>query len=118
MVKPEKYLDFIALDEIRIKGHRIWIEHILLPHLTEGLGREELSDWFPTLSAAEIDAVLAYYRLHRPEVDTYLKSVRDQEDAAFQAAARNPSPAVRRLRELKSTLAAEGKLPSEAMRGG
>lgn len=118
MGTPEEYLDVVSPDEIRIKGHRIWIEHVLLPHVNEGLGPEELADWFPTLSAAEINALLAYYRLHRAEADAYLRTVREQQDAVFREAARNPSPAMRRIGELRAKLAAEGTLPSQALPPG
>lgn len=117
MELPERYLDFAGPDEIRVKGHRVWIEHVLVPHLNQGLGPEELGAWFPTLSADEIGAVLAYYRQHRPEVDAYLRRVGEQQEAAFLEAERNPSPAMRRIRGLRK-LASEGMLASETLRRG
>jgi uncharacterized protein (DUF433 family) len=118
MGKPEEYLDFVAPDEIRIKGHRIGIEHVLFAHLDQGVRPEALGSLFPTLSRAELDGVLAYYRLHRPEMDVYLKGVREREDAVFRQAEMSPSPAMRRVGELRAKLASEGKLPSQPLRRG
>jgi hypothetical protein len=43
-------------------------------------------------------------------MDAYLEGVREREDALFRQAEMSPSPAMRRVGELKAKLASEGKL--------
>jgi uncharacterized protein (DUF433 family) len=113
MDTPEQYLDVVAPDEIRVKGHRIGIEHVLLPHVRHGLGAGELARGLPTLSATEIGAVLAYYHEHRAEADAYLRAVREREERAFAEAERNPPPGVRRLLALRTRRGADGTVPTQ-----
>lgn len=114
MREPESYLAFVGPDEIRIKGHRIGIESVLIAHLEEGMTVDQLRARFPTLAPEEIEAVLEYHRQHRSDVDAYLQTVREHEDRVFEEAARNPSPAARRLSALRDRSTAEARLPGPA----
>jgi hypothetical protein len=118
MGKAEEYLEFVAPDEISVKGSRIGIESVPFAHLDQGVPPDELRSWFPALSAAEIEAVLGYARLHGAGVEKYLQAVRGREERVFRRAELNPSPAMRLIRELRAKLAAEGKLPGQALRRG
>jgi hypothetical protein len=53
----EDYFDFVSLDEIQIKGHRIWIENILYEYIHNALSADELVQRFPTLSLEQINGV-------------------------------------------------------------
>ena len=46
----EDYFDFLAPNDIRLKGHRIGIETILFDYLELGLFAEDIAVRYPTLS--------------------------------------------------------------------
>jgi uncharacterized protein (DUF433 family) len=55
----------------RIRGHRVPV-HRIAGWWRLGLTVEEIAAKHPTLGPAEIHAALAYYHLHRGEIDGYL----------------------------------------------
>ena len=59
----------------RIRGHRVAV-HRIAGWWQLGLSIEEISEKHATLSPAEIHAALAYYHLHRAEIDGYLAEER------------------------------------------
>jgi len=80
---------------IRIRGHRITIEHILERYLG-GESAEQLAAHFETLTREEIDAVIAYYHAHQGALDHYLVCGWAAELAAMRAYdAQAPSPGQR-----------------------
>jgi len=104
----EGYFDFLAPDDIRIKGTRVGIETVLDDYLS-GASPEEIAARYRTLTLEQVSATITYYLSHRQEVDLYLEHWRTYSEAAWQEQQRNPSPVTRRLRELKARrLAAAG----------
>ncbi len=98
----EDYFDRFSADDIRIKGHRIGIEDVLLLYL-DGYSPEEIAARFPTLRLVEIYATITYYHARRAEVDAYLTrlaawSAQREQHADAQA----PSAVVERLGALKA----------------
>jgi uncharacterized protein (DUF433 family) len=65
----------------RIRGHRVGV-HRIAGWWQLGLSIEEIAEKQATLGPAEIHAALAYYHLHRAEIDGYLA-----EERAILAAA-------------------------------
>jgi hypothetical protein len=57
---PETYLIFASPDEIRLKGHRVWLEHIV-PYFQQGKTDEEIVITLPTLTLDEVAGVRAWY---------------------------------------------------------
>jgi uncharacterized protein (DUF433 family) len=96
----EDYFDFLAPNDIRLKGHRIGIETILFDYLELGLSAEEIALRYPTLSLEEVHATLAYYWRHQVELDAYLQAASEHEERMIQEQERHPSPAVKRLYQL------------------
>jgi uncharacterized protein (DUF433 family) len=68
----EEYLDFADPGEIRIQGHRVWLEHVVYEHVHNGLAPDELIARFPSLTPDEIYAVLLYYYRNQASVDLYV----------------------------------------------
>ena len=97
----ESYFDFLSPDDIRIKGTRVGIETVLDDYLN-GASPEEIAARYRTLTLEQVYATVTYYLRHREEVDAYLARWRAYTEAAWQEQQRNPSPVVRRLRELKA----------------
>jgi uncharacterized protein (DUF433 family) len=96
----EDYFDFLAPNDIRLKGHRIGIETILFDYLELGLSAEEIALRYPTLSLEEVHATLAYYWRHQVELDAYLRAASEHEERMIREQERHPSPAVKRLYQL------------------
>lgn len=68
----EDYFDFLGPNEIKIKGHRIWMEHVLEEYLFRDMTVEELAQRFDTLSKEQILAVLLYYHHNKEAMDRYM----------------------------------------------
>ena len=96
----EDYFEFEG-DAIRIKGHRIWLEHILEYYLS-GYKPEEIAREFPGLSLEKIYAAITYYQAHRSEVDAYLIRVDEQKERDYQESLKQPSPLRDRLKALNA----------------
>ena len=92
---PETITLPLKLDEnraIRVSGTRVTLD-TLISFYQQGETPEGLHDGFPTVSLADIYAVIAYYLAHQPEMDAYLAQRRAAADRARQAwEAQNPSP--------------------------
>jgi len=96
----EDYFDFLAPNDIRIKGTRIGIETILSDYLDLGLFAEQIATRYRTLSLEQVYATLTYYWHNRAQVDAYLRSVDEEIEHQRREQDLHPSPAVQRLREL------------------
>jgi uncharacterized protein (DUF433 family) len=48
-MRVEDYLEFVSPGETRIRGHRVWLEHILDEHIGREMTPTELLRRFPTL---------------------------------------------------------------------
>jgi uncharacterized protein (DUF433 family) len=59
-----------------ITGHRVGV-HRVAGWWKVGLSIEEIGERLSTLKPAEIHAALAYYHLHRQEIEGYLQEERD-----------------------------------------
>lgn len=53
---------------LRIAGHRIKVQHIVVDHEFLGMCPDEICDQHPGLSLAEVYAALSYYFDHREEI--------------------------------------------------
>lgn len=91
-LRVEDYLDIQAPDVIRIKGHRIGIEH-LVRYYQEGYSPEQIADTFPGLALEVVYAVLAYYLRHRAEIDAYIARLESEAETARREWAAHRSPA-------------------------
>jgi len=96
----EDYFDFVAPNEIRLRGHRIGIETILVDYLELGLFAEDVAVRYPSLSLEEVYATLTFYWRNREQMDTYLRTVNKEMEAQRQEQELHPSPAIQRLRKL------------------
>lgn len=97
----EEYFDFIAPDDIRIKGHRIGIDNVLHYYL-EGYSPEEIAANLPSLSLEEIHATIIYYLRNRAQVDAYLSRLSAWREARYREWTAKPSPLIERLRNERS----------------
>ncbi len=68
----EEYFEVLAPDDIRIKGHRIGIEHVLYEYIHRGKTAEEVAARFPTLTLEQVYATILYYLHNKEAVSRYL----------------------------------------------
>lgn len=93
------YLDFLAPDDIRIKGHRIGIDDVLYLYL-EGYSPEEINAQYPSLAQEHIYATITYYLRNRAQMDTYLSELTARREQRYQEWASRPVPLINRLRRI------------------
>ena len=106
----EDYFDFLAPDDIRIKGHRIGIESVLYEYIHNAQTAEEIASRFPTLTLEQIYATILYYHHNKEQVDRYIADWLELGRRMREEQARNPTPATLRLRQIKAErMAAERK---------
>jgi len=98
----EQYFDFLAPDDIRIKGHRIGIESVLYEYLFREQTPEQILRRFPSLALEQIYATILYYLSNREKVEAYVKDWLEWGERMRAEQDRNPPPVVVRLRALKA----------------
>jgi uncharacterized protein (DUF433 family) len=99
----ENYFDFLAQDDIRIKGTRIGIEHVLDQYLHEKKSPEEIVELFPTVTLEQVYATILYYLSDRDRVGRYVADWLEYTQQAEATYDRNPPLGVVRLRTLKAS---------------
>jgi uncharacterized protein (DUF433 family) len=96
----EDYFDFLAPDDIRIKGHRIGIEDVLYEYIFNAKSPDELQRRFPTLSLEQIHATITYYLHNKDKIDAYLTDWIEFGERMRAEQEKNPPPVMVRLRQL------------------
>lgn len=76
-----QYLDVQAADDVRVKGRRIGIEHIIYAY-NEGYSPEEIANRFAGLELKIIYTLIAWYLHHRAEVDAFIAQLDVQSELA------------------------------------
>lgn len=109
----EDYFNFLAPDDIRLKGSRIGIESVLYQYIHREQTPSEIQQRFPTLSLEQVHATILYYLHNKEEVDAYMTdylewSWRTQEEERL-----NPPPVVLRLREIRRRQLEEQQLAQQ-----
>jgi uncharacterized protein (DUF433 family) len=97
----EEYFDFHDSGAIRLKGHRIGIEHVIDLY-RDGYTVEEMVQHFPGLRLEEAYAAITYYLHKQTELDSYMARLEAQGLKDYEEWARSPSPAIERLRALRA----------------
>lgn len=98
----EDYFEFLQPDDIRIRGHRIGIEDVIKYHL-KGYTSQQILEQLPSLSLEKIYATLTYYYQNKKQIDAYLQRVNEWQEEQYQQWLNSePSPVIKRLRQLKA----------------
>jgi uncharacterized protein (DUF433 family) len=107
----EDYFDFLAPNDIRLKGTRVGIETILYDFIHRSRTPEMIAQTYPTLTLEQVYATITYY-LHRKEaISQYLTEWIEHGDRMWAEQQRHPTPAMLRLRQIKAEMQAAGKWP-------
>lgn len=99
------YFTFLADNDIRVKGTRIGIEHILYEHIHNAKTAEEIANQFPTISLEQVYASILYYLQNKATLAQYLSDWLDYTLTAEAAQDNSPDPGLQRLKALKASSA-------------
>ena len=94
----ESYFDFLAPDEIRLKGTRIGIEILLYEYLHRSQSPEAIAARYPSVTLEQVYATITYYLHHRETVNVYLEDWLAHDQRMREAQQQNPPPIVIKLR--------------------
>ena len=94
--------NFMFLEEydIRLKGTRVGIETILCEYIHNGKMPVVIADYYYTPTLEQVYATLLYYLQNQEKVGAYLDNYLAYCRKVREEQAKNPSPAVVRLRKL------------------
>ncbi len=106
----EDYFDFFENPyAIRLKGHRIGLEHIV-GRYRKGCTPEQIVQDFPEVPLEQIYAAIAYYLHNKAQVDEYMAEIdRFVEEQVRQQAA-TPDPLRDRMRTVQEQWRREGRI--------
>jgi uncharacterized protein (DUF433 family) len=103
-MKLESYFEFLADDDIRIKGRRVGIETVLYDYIYKNKSAEQIAESYPSLTLAQVYATILYYLNNREKVKAYLLDWLNFSRQVRENQAQNPPPVVLRLRKLKAEI--------------
>jgi uncharacterized protein (DUF433 family) len=98
----ESYFEFLAPDDIRVKGTRIGIESVLYEYIHRGQAPDAIVARFHTLDLEQVYATILYYLRNRVQLDAYLAEWLAFSQQAREAQELNPPPAILHLRQRKA----------------
>lgn len=98
----EDYFDFLAPDDIRIRGHRIGIETVLYDYIHRGRTPEQIVASYPSLTLEEVHATILYYLHNQAAVSQYLADWIEYGNRMRAEQARNLTPGMLRLRQVRA----------------
>jgi uncharacterized protein (DUF433 family) len=101
-MRLEDFFDFLADDDIRIKGSRIGIETILYEYIYREQTPETIQKHFSSLTLEQIYATILYYLHNRQQVESYISDWLQWGRQAREDQALNPPPVVIRLKAIKA----------------
>ena len=96
----EDYFEIVSPTSIRLKGHRIGIEHVI-ERYRDGYSAEQIAQDFPRVHLETIYATITYYLHFQQEVDRYLAGVAAIVERNIQTSDAEESPVVKRLQALQ-----------------
>jgi uncharacterized protein (DUF433 family) len=106
-MRLEDYFDFMGPDTIRLKGHRINLEHVIR-YYNEGYSPEQIAQEYPGLSLEVIHAAITYYLHNKADVDAMLARINERSERAYHEWSTSPAsyaPVVQRMRVLRDKAA-------------
>ncbi len=94
----DDYFDFLASDDIRIKGTRVGIETVLYDFIYRSHSPEDIVARYPSLTLEQVHATVTYYLHNKETVTNYLANWLENARRRREEQNRNPSEAVLKLR--------------------
>lgn len=97
----EDYFNFLAPDDIRLKGSRIGIETVLYEYIYRARTPEEIAKIYSSLTLEQVYATILYYLHNQEAVNKYIADWLEREHQQRKAQALNPHPAAARLQKIR-----------------
>ncbi|RUT08330.1 hypothetical protein DSM106972_014980 [Dulcicalothrix desertica PCC 7102] len=97
----EDYFNFLAPDDIRIKGSRIGIETVLYDYIYRSRTPEEIAQTYTSITLEQVYATILYYLHNKEAVSNYIADWLEWGYQQRKAQEMNPSPAIIRIRKIK-----------------
>ncbi|MCL1470248.1 DUF433 domain-containing protein [Argonema antarcticum] len=97
----EEYFNFLAPDDIRLKGSRIGIETILYEYIYRARTPEQIAQIYTSLTLDQVYATILYYLQNKEAVGKYIVDWLEWGHQQRKVQALNPHPAVARLQKLR-----------------
>ena len=99
-MQDDRYLETRSPDDVRVRGTRVGVEHVLEAYLAGSLP-EEIALEFPALTLEQVHGTIAWYLRNQTEVDAYLGRWRARARKARSEQSRAGQPElIQRLRRL------------------
>lgn len=98
----EDYFDFLAEDDIRLKGTRVGIETILYEYIHREQSPETIASTYTSLTLEQVYATILYYLHNKEAVSKYLTDWIEWGKEMRRQQAENPPPIVEKLRAIKA----------------
>jgi uncharacterized protein (DUF433 family) len=111
-MRLEDYFDFLAPDDIRLKGTRVGVETILYDFIHRSRSPEAIAASYPSLTLEQVYATITYYLHNKDAVTTYLTDWIEHGRQMRAEQARHPTPVMLKLRDLKAEYKATKKVAS------
>ena len=110
-MRLEDYFDFLAPNDIRLKGTRVGIETILYDFIHRSQLPETITASYPSLTLEQVYATITYYLHNKDAIDAYLAEWIEHGNRMRAEQAHNPTPEMLRLRQIRAKReVAEGKV--------
>lgn len=97
----EEYFDFLAEDDIRLKGTRVGIETILYDFIHRQRSPEAIAQAYPSLTLEQVYATILYYLHNKEAISKYLADWMEWGREVRKRQGMNPSFESQRLRKIK-----------------
>jgi uncharacterized protein (DUF433 family) len=111
----EDYFDFLDPTDIRLKGSRVGIEHVLYEYIQRCQTPEQIAQRFDTLTLEQVYATILYYLHNKETVGKYYadwiewgRTMREQQQVS-------DLPFLRRMREAKDRLRREQGMETKSV---
>lgn len=96
----DSYFDFLAPNDIRLKGTRIGIETVLYDYIHRSQSPEAIALRYPSLTLEQVYATITYYLHNREKVEAYLSEWLAYGQRMREEQERTPPPVIIKLRAL------------------
>ncbi len=97
----ESYFEYLAPDDIRIKGTRVGIESVLYEYIHREQTAEAIARRFPTLDLEQVYATILYYINNQDKMNEYIEDWLAYGKRMRKRQMENPPPVVLKLKALR-----------------
>ena len=98
----EDYFDFLAPDDIRVKGTRVGVETILYEYIHRCQTPEAIAHKYPSVTLEQVYATILYYLHNKEAMSAYVADWLEWGRRQRQGQEERPPAFVGRLRQVKT----------------